>query len=573
MPNSSLKLGEILVKEGLLNETQVKEVIKIQKKEGGRFGEILIRLGYVSEEQIVAAIGKQLNIPYLSKAKGLLEPAKDQGLEKLISEDFARTHLLLPISKTMNSLTVAFSDPLDLIVFDNLKKMTKCEINPVIATPKDITAAMDEFYGAIGQLEKAVGASYDTVDVSIEEIGTKEELSIDKLISQAEEAPVIKLVNLLLMQAIKDRASDIHIEPFEKKISIRYRIDGNLYEVPTPAYHLLLPIVSRIKILAKLNIAEKRLPQDGAFHLRVEDRLVDVRTSVIPTVWGEKVVLRILDKTAAVVNLDSLGFEKDDLEKFKAGIEKPYGQVFLTGPTGSGKTTTLYAALNYIKSSKKNILTIEDPVEYRIDGINQVEVKPGIGLTFASGLRSTLRQDPDIILVGEVRDLETAEICVRAALTGHLVLSTLHTNDAPTAITRLIDIGIEPFLVVSSLSLVAAQRLIRKLCPKCKEPYKPTKEVLAKTGLDKYEVKELYKHKGCEHCRNIGYLGRMAIYEVMPIDEELRELILKGPTVGKVREIAMRHGMTTLWDSGLAKVAAGITSLEEIYAVTFKIED
>lgn len=567
-----VKLGELLIKEGIITEAQLNEALKVQKKEGGRLGQVLAKLNMASEKDIISALSRQLGIPFFTREKDLLKPDKDQALEKLIPEDFARQHKVLPLKRTLNSLTVAFLDPLDLIVIDNLKKITKCEINPVIAAQKDLEAEINEFYGGLDLLEKAVGASYGAMEISLENIELKEEeLTIDKLIHRAEEAPVVKLVNLLLMQAIKDHASDIHIEPFERKMSIRYRIDGILYEIPEPAWSMYLPIISRIKILSKMDIAEKRLPQDGSFHLKVEERLVDVRTSTIPTVFGEKVVMRILDKSTAPLFLEKIGFEKDSLEAFKDAITKPYGLVFLTGPTGSGKTTTLYAALNHIKSPEKNIITIEDPVEYRIEGINQVEVKPAIGLTFASGLRSTLRQDPDIILVGEVRDLETAEICVRAALTGHLVLSTLHTNDAVTAITRIIDIGIEPFLVVSSLLLVAAQRLVRKLCPDCKEAYKVTPELAKKAGLPA-GVKELYRAKGCDSCRNVGYKGRIGIFEVLRIDDTIRELIMKNTAAKEIERAAKQAGMKTLWDSGIAKAQQGLTSLEEVYTVTYKAE-
>jgi type IV pilus assembly protein PilB len=572
MPRLKIKLGQLLIKEGLITEAQLNEALRIQKKKGGRIGQVIIDLKMAREVDIISVLSKQLNIPFFTKDKGLLKPAEDQALEKLVPEDFARQHKVLPLKRTMNSLTIAFLDPLDLIVIDNLKKITKCEINPVIATKDELEAAISEFYGSLDLLQRAIGASYETVELKLEEVELeKEELTIDKLIHKAEEAPVIKLVNLLLMQAIKDGASDIHIEPFEKKFSIRYRVDGILYDIPAPAWHMYLPIISRIKILSKLDIAEKRLPQDGGFHLRVEDRLIDIRTSSMPTVFSEKVVMRILDKSTAPLVIEKLGFEGETLKAFEDAISKPYGLVFLTGPTGSGKTTTLYAALNYIKSPKKNIITIEDPVEYRIEGINQVEVKPAIGLTFASGLRSTLRQDPDIVLVGEVRDLETAEICVRAALTGHLVLSTLHTNDASSAITRLIDIGIEPFLVVSSLLLVASQRLVRKLCPTCKEAYKVSPELRQKADLPS-NVKELFRAKGCDSCRHTGYKGRMGIFEVLSIDDKMRELISNNASGKEIEKAAKQAGMKTLWDSGVAKAQQGLTSLEEIYTVTYKTE-
>lgn len=572
MKKSEIKLGELLIQRGLIKEEDLREAIKVQKKEGGRIGEVLIKLKKLTEEDVLSTLAKQLNIPYLSGAKGMLRPAPDQKLEKLIPRDFAEQNLVLPISKNLNSLTIALYDPLDLIVLDNIRKLSKCEANPVISTRLDLERAIKEFYSKldVSQLEQVVGESYDMLEESLEILqSNEEELSLDKLISKAEEAPVIKLVNLLLKEAIKSRASDIHIEPFENRFIIRYRIDGVLYEIAPPARHLYLPIVSRIKILAKLDIAEKRLPQDGGFNLKVEDRLIDIRVSSMPTIYGEKIVMRILDKGVSPMTLSQLGFEDDQFGLFKEAIQRPYGLILLTGPTGSGKTTTLYAALNMLRTPTKNIITIEDPVEYRLEGINQVGVKPHIGLTFANGLRSILRQDPDIILVGEVRDMETAEICVRASLTGHLVLSTLHTNDAPTAITRLIDIGVPPFLVSSSLALVAAQRLVRRLCPKCKEAY-PVDDALTKSlGI---KAKEIFKAKGCDYCRNTGYYGRIAIYEVMAVDETLRHLIIKGVGADEIKKAAKSSGMKDLWRSGLNKVEQGVTSLEELYTVAFKEE-
>ncbi|MCM8781196.1 MAG: Flp pilus assembly complex ATPase component TadA [Candidatus Omnitrophica bacterium] len=563
-----LKLGELLIKEKLINESQLDKAISVQRQEGGRLGEILIRLGMVREDQLVAVLGKQLGIPYFSLGTGMLRPAVGQDLERLIPQDFAFKNFVLPLSRTLRSLTVAMADPLDLILIDNLRKLTGCEINPVIATKADISKAIEEFYGKAAMLKEAVEASYDLTGIAaIEDIeATEQELSLDKLIARAEEAPVVKLVDLIIRQAIDERASDIHIEPFKDRISLRYRIDGKLYEIPPPAKHLHLPIVSRIKILSKLDIAEKRLPQDGAFLVKVEDRPIDIRVSTIPTIYGEKVVLRILDRSAVVLDLAQLGFESKHLEQIRRIISMPYGLIFLTGPTGSGKTTTLYAILNEIKGPTKNIITIEDPVEYKLDGINQVQVKPEIGLTFASALRSFLRQDPDVMLVGEVRDLETAQICIRSALTGHLVLSTLHTNDAASAITRLIDIGIEPYLVAPSLLLVVAQRLIRKLCSDCKEAYEPTPEQLKtvrlKSGL-------IYRAKGCSKCNHIGYKGRCCIAEVMVINDQIRDLITQGATFQKIKEVARTSaGMQTLYESALKKVEDGITSLEEALSVT-----
>ena len=566
-----LRLGELLVKEGLINSSQLEKVISVQRQEGGRLGEVLVKLGMVKEDQLVAVLGKQLNIPYFSLGTGMLKPATDQELDRLIPQDVAYRNLALPLSRTLRSLTVAMFDPLDVILIDNLRRLSGCEINPVIATKSDITKAIEDFYGKSAMLREAVEASYDLTGIGPGEQleSTDQELSIDKLIARAGEAPVVKLVDLIVRQAIDERASDIHVEPFKERISLRYRIDGKLYDIPPPARHLHLPIISRIKILAKLDIAEKRLPQDGAFMVTIEGRPIDIRVSTIPTIYGEKIVLRLLDRSQVVLDLDQLGFEPKQLESMRHAINAPYGLVFLTGPTGSGKTTTLYAILSEIKSSTKNIVTIEDPVEYKLDGINQVQIKPEIGLSFATALRSFLRQDPDIMLVGEVRDLETAQICIRSALTGHLVLSTLHTNDAPTAVTRLMDIGIESYMLGPSLLLIAAQRLVRKLCPDCKEAYEPTAEEL-KTLKLKSEL--IYKPKGCPNCNNFGYKGRACIAEVMLINQQIRDLINQKASFQRIREVARANGMQTLYESAIKKVETGITSLEEALSVTLGAE-
>ena len=510
-------------------------------------------------------MAKQLGIPYVSYNKGLLKAAQGQDLAKLIPEEFARLHKVLPISKHLQSLTVAFMDPLDLITMDNLKYMTGCGINPLIATKSDLDKAIDEFYEREHRLSGTVSDSYELENVKAEKHTTEKDISLDDLVAKAEEAPVVKLVDLFIVQAIKDRASDIHIEPFKDKVNIRYRIDGKLYEVPPPAKGLLPAIVSRIKILSNLDIAEHRLPQDGAFFVKVEGKDIDIRVSTIPAVHGEKVVLRILDRSQTLLDLDELGFEASHLESFKKMVARPHGLILVTGPTGSGKTTTLYAALNEIKSPRKNISTVEDPVEYRIEGINQVQIQPKIGLTFSQSLRSLLRQDPDIIMVGEVRDSETAQICIRASLTGHLVLTTLHTNDAASAISRLVDIGIEPYLISPSLVLVASQRLIRKLCSECKEAYETT----SKLKKD-FNIKEglLYRAKGCDECSHTGYKGRIAIFELIVVDDKLRELISRGSTLSEIKGVLKELGVRSLKDAGTRKAEAGITSIEEVLSIT-----
>jgi len=568
-----LRLGEILLQEGVIKKPQLEKAISVQRKEGGRLGEILLKLKIISEEQLVIAIGKQLGIPYFSLGTGMLKPAVDQNLEELIPVDVAKKNLVLPLSRTLNSLTIAMTDPLDLILMDNLKKLTGCHINPVISTRSNIAKAIEEYYGKSSFFKKAVEETYEisTPQVTTEtEQGnvSEEELSLDKLIARAEEAPLVKLVDLIIRQAIDERASDIHLEPFKDKLSLRYRIDGKLYEIPPPAQHLHLPIVSRIKILCKLDIAEKRLPQDGTFTVKLEDRVIDLRVSTIPTIYGEKVVCRILDKSKMILDLSQLGIDAKQLEEIRKCMAMPHGLVLMTGPTGSGKTTTLYAIIHELRDPTKNILTIEDPVEYHLEGVNQVQVKPEIGLNFATATRSFVRQDPDIMLVGEIRDLETAEICIRSALTGHLIFSTLHTNDAPSAINRLLDIGVEPYLLTPCLLLVVSQRLVRKLCTSCKEAYEPDQKQL---GGIKLKTELIYRAHGCPECNQIGYRGRICIAEVMVIDNTLRQLITERAAYEKVREVALSKGMQSLYTSGLKQVEDGATSLEEVLSATLGV--
>ena len=571
-----LRIGELLIKQGLITENQLQEVINLQKQHKGRIGELLIKQGAIKEEDLATTLGSQLMIPYASYASGLLKPKADQDLQTLVSYDFAKKNLVLPLTKNMDSLTCAVFDPLDFIVIDNLKILTGCDLNLVIATKTDLSRAINEFYviskggdDKSSMLDKAVEKTYVSLDdiraPVVGEVSTDAELSIDRLIAKAGEAPVVKLVDLLIRQAIDEKASDIHIEPFKDKLEIRYRIDGVLYQIPPPAPHLHLPIVSRIKILAKMDIAEKRLPQDGGISAKLEDRTVDLRISTLPTVWGEKVVMRLLDKGAVKLELTNLGFDAKQLTLIRKALDASYGLLFVTGPTGSGKSTTLYAALNEVMDPSKNIMTCEDPVEFKIDGINQVNVRNDIGLTFAAALRSFLRQDPDIIMVGEVRDLETAQICTRAALTGHLVLSTLHTNDAPSAVTRLVDIGVPHFLLTPSLLIIVAQRLARKLCVKCKEPYESSGQMVGD-----YKIKSdlIYRSKGCEECNHTGYKGRVVIAEVMAINDEIRLLITRSAGYNEIKDAARKNGMDTLFESGMKKVEEGITSLDEVLGIT-----
>lgn len=571
MIKSELKVGEVLKKAGLLTEDQLKIALEEQNKKGGRFGEVLIRLQFVTEDQMALALAKQLGIMHASAEKGLLRPNLHQGLDKLIPEGYAIAHAILPISKHLNSLTIAMIDPLDLMTIDDMAKMTGCDISVVVATKTDLMPALETFYRNKELMKKQIQDKYISQDekkisVDKDKDREKDRVNIGDIVSEAEEAPIIRFVDLILMEAIEQNASDIHIEHFENRISIRYRIDGVLYEVNPPDTKLYFAIISRVKILSKMDIAERRLPQDGGFSLNYKDRSIDIRVSSVPTVFGEKIVMRLLDKTALPLNLEILGIEPQELELVKKEIYKPYGMVFATGPTGSGKSTSLYAILNTIKSPKKNIITVEDPVEYKLDGVNQVQVKPLIGLNFANALRAFLRQDPDIMMVGEVRDLETAQMCIRAALTGHLVLSSLHTNDSPTAVSRLMDIGVEPFLLVSSLNLVIAQRLIRRLCARCKQeatPEGPLKDI----KLDG----PIFKAKGCTVCRFTGFQGRVGIFEVLTINEEIRGLIYNRESSDVIRKKARDNGMRLLYEVGLEKLKKGLTTYEEVLSATFSI--
>ncbi len=564
------RLGEILIKQGLITEVQLHQAIDAQKVNKERIGEVFLKLGMISESDLASALGTQLMFPYASHRAELMKPRDDQELDKLIPFEFAKRNIVLPLVKNAYSLTCAVFDPLDFIMLDNLKQLTNCELSLIIATRSDLNLAINEFYSSKSgnsMLDREVEKSYAQSQVLEKKEYTQydqnleAELSIDRLVAKAEDAPVIKLVDLIIRQAIDEKASDIHIEPFKEKLEIRYRIDGILYQIPPPASHLQLAIISRVKILANLDIAEKRLPQDGNISAKLEDRSVDLRVSTIPTVWGEKVVMRILDKGSVKLDLASLGFDTKQLTTIRKALEASHGLFFVTGPTGSGKSTTLYAALSETKDTTKNIITVEDPVEFKIDGVNQVAVRPDIGLTFASALRAFLRQDPDIILVGEVRDLDTAQICVRAALTGHMVLSTLHTNDAASAITRLTDIGVPYYLLPPSLSIVIGQRLVRKLCMKCKEPYESSGLIVGD-----YKVKGdlIYRSKGCDECSHTGYRGRMVVAEVMVINDQMRALLSKNAGYEDIKDVARKNGMDTLFEAGMKKVEEGLTSVDEI---------
>ena len=558
-------LGDILIERRLINREQLEQALDKQKESKEPLGQVLIQLGFLEENQLRMVLSEQLGVSFLSTEQ--LKPRMDQHLKECVPYDFAIANLILPLDRSEQLLKVAMAKVPDLIFLDNLRKITGYDIVTVLSTESELKRAIEAYYGNTDLQEVISAAEVD--DATADYISEQDDHKVDvgATVTEAGKAPVVKLVDVMIRKALEDRASDIHIEPCQDKINIRYRVDGVLYELPPPPRELHNAMVSRIKILSKMDIAEKRIPQDGSFALQYKGHKVDMRVSTIPIVFGEKVVMRILDKRLDLLDMKMLGFEPEQLDQFEKALMRPYGLIFVTGPTGSGKSTTLYAALNKRLSPEVNILTIEDPVEYQISGMNQVQVKPEIGLTFASALRAFLRQDPDVILVGEVRDLETAEICIRASLTGHLVLSTLHTNDAVTAVTRLIDIGIQSYLVAGSIGLVAAQRLVRVLCPSCKEPYKIDPKTRDENGI---RTDTLYKAVGCPKCRNIGYWGRMAIYEVLPIDDDFRRLITKDSNLNALKDLQKAKKYETLLQNGIKKVERGLTTLEEVLSVAYE---
>jgi type IV pilus assembly protein PilB len=568
----SVRLGELLTKASLISQDQLKEALKMQKETGGKLGETLIKLGFVSEEDITECLSQQFGVPSINLAHFEI----DAGVIKLIPADVARKYNILPVNKTGATITIAMADPTNVFAMDDIKFMTGYNVEPVVASELGIKAAIDNYYGTTSSLElkKVMEDLQQSESADLEVLEEEEEMDLEQLADSAEEAPVVKLVNLVLTDAIKRGASDIHIEPYEKEFRVRFRVDGILYEIMNPPLKLKDAITSRLKILAKLDISEKRLPQDGRIKLKMKlnekNKELDFRVSILPTLFGEKIVMRLLDKENLRLDMTKLGFEPESLAKFEEAIFKPWGMVLVTGPTGSGKTNTLYSALAKVNSPEVNIMTAEDPVEFNLPGINQVQMKESIGLNFAATLRSFLRQDPNIILVGEIRDFETAEIAIKAALTGHLVLSTLHTNDAPSTINRLMNMGIEPFLVATSVQLIAAQRLARRICSACKEPVEMTPQALLNLGYKKEEVGTftVYKGRGCDKCNNTGYKGRVALIEVMHIDDEIRELILSGGTAIDIKRKAAESGMISLRRSGLIKIKDGVTTIEEVVRET-----
>ena len=571
---TSSRFGELLVKQEVISLEQLKTAIEEQKRTGGTLGKTLLSLGYINQYELVAFLIKQYGVPAINLDEFDVMPE----VLKFIPRESAVKHSLIPINRSGGTLVVAMSDPSNIFAIDELKFATGHNIEVVVASEDSIKNAIERHYGdrknerAKIHIEET-GGSIDEIMGEIEyfiaELGKTEEMEVDDLARASEEAPVIRLVNHILVNAIRHGASDIHIEPYEKDYRVRYRIDGILYDTMRPPFKIKNAISSRVKIMSNLDIAERRLPQDGRIKLRLGQRgAMEYRVSVIPTIFGEKVVLRLLDQSSLQLDLTKLGFEEEQLTAFKDCIYKPYGMVLLTGPTGSGKTTTLYSSLIELNRTESNISTAEDPVEYSLPGINQVQIHEEIGLTFAACLRSFLRQDPDIILVGEIRDYETAEIGIKAALTGHLVLSTLHTNDAPSTITRLLNMGVEPFLVTASLNSVVAQRLVRLICARCREEVNISPQVLIDLGVSPKEVSEyrVYRGKGdgCKACLGTGYKGRLAVYEVMVLTDELKEFVLSGVSAIDLKREAVRQGMKTLRQSALFKLKHGITTIEEV---------
>ncbi len=571
-PRTNAKLGDLLLKSGKVTPEQLQKALALQKEQGGRIGTSLVKLGVLTDNQLVEFLSQHFGVPSIS-----LEGVKiDETVIKVIPADVARKYTILPIAKTGAKVTIAMIDPTNVFAMDDIKFMTGYNVEPVVASESSLRAAIDKYYGSTHaiELKKVMEDVANDSDASLEVLDEEEDLNLAELEQQSEEAPVVRLVNIMLTDAIKRGASDIHIEPYEKEFRVRYRIDGVLYEMMHPPLKLRDAITSRLKILAKLDIAEKRLPQDGRIKIstKLQNKMkeLDFRVSVLPTIFGEKIVMRLLDKDNLMLDMTRLGFEPDSLRRFEHAILRPYGMVLVTGPTGSGKTNTLYSALQRINTPEVNIMTAEDPVEFNLPGINQVQMKEQIGLNFAAALRSFLRQDPNIILVGEIRDFETAEVAIKAAMTGHLVLSTLHTNDAPSSINRLMNMGIEPFLVATSVHLIAAQRLVRRICSYCKEPADFPPSALINAGFSEQESRtlRLFKGKGCERCSNTGYKGRVALIEVMDVDDGIREIILSGGSSYELRQKALQSGMLGLRESGLQKIRDGLTSIEEVVRET-----
>jgi type IV pilus assembly protein PilB len=569
------RIADALVEDGLLSASQIEELLERQRKEGARLVKLLVDKDkqYVSPDDLAVCMGRVLNVSPVNLARITIVPE----VVELVPRDMTHNHKVVPVSRLENKLFLAMADPLNVLAIDDVRRITKLEISPLIASEKAITEKLNALDAAkSGSMEDIIQdaekkrdaeADGDTIESVKEAV---EEVNLDALAASSEEAPVIKLANLIVLQAIKDRASDIHLEPFEKVMRLRYRIDGVLLDATPPPKQMQLALASRFKIMSNLDIAERRLPQDGRMRVKVSGKDYDLRVSVLPTVHGEKIVLRVLDKSNLSASIDKLGLDENTFKQFKSAIDAPHGLILVTGPTGSGKTTTLYSALNELNNPTWNIVTVEDPVEFQIPGINQVPTKKDIGLSFANALRSILRQDPDIIMIGEIRDTETAEIAIEAALTGHQVLSTMHCNDAPGAIARLDDMGIAPFLISSSVILSCAQRLMRRICSHCKEPLTYPPKMFEDLGIDPgiFEGVQLYRGRGCDRCKNSGYAGRMAIIEVMPVSDQIRKLIIARSSTREMGKLAINQGMKTLRMVALDRARDGISTLEQVLVTT-----
>ncbi|MCX7703355.1 MAG: ATPase, T2SS/T4P/T4SS family [Planctomycetota bacterium] len=558
-------LGQLLKEMGVVTEYEIQEALQVQQEKGGTLGEILVEMGFIDEKDLLFALAIQAGMDMVDLDEMEIPDDVIERVDKTVVE----TYKIMPIEFKDGKVTVAISDPTNLGVLDDLRFMLDAELEAVVATEDAIERAIARYYGGKEESIESIIASVDESS-DVELVESREMLDIEKLEKDVHSKPVVRLLNLILLQAIKDRASDIHLEPFEDRFRVRYRVDGVLYEMMPPPLHLASALISRVKVMSNLNISETRVPQDGRIELNIAGRAIDLRVSTLPTAYGESVVMRVLDRANVNLDLDMLGLRPDEVALVKSLIDRPHGIILVTGPTGSGKTTTLYSALNYANSPEIKILTAEDPVEYNLEGIVQVQVNEEIDVTFANLLRSYLRQNPDKMLVGEIRDLETGEIAIQASLTGHVVFSTLHTNDAPSAITRLLDLGIEPFLIAATLEAVIAQRLVRRICLNCRTEYKPSEEELMELELTPKDVegRTFYYGKGCEQCNGTGYKGRTGLFEIMTITEELRQLILEESSTDMIRQAARKGGMKTLRDSGLLAIYDGITTIEEVVRET-----
>lgn len=563
-------IGELLIDGGFITDRQLQKAKDKVGASNEPLQKILVSMGYVSEKDITEVIGQQMGVDFVD----LENMELDADMARSIPEHLAQRYKVIPVGQKGNRLTLAMVDPLNVIAIDDIRLITGFDIEPVIATEEAIEKTINRQFGVtdLAEVQETVKdiSATDFGPVEVEE-EMEEEIALDKLKEMVDEAPIVRVVNLIISQAISDGASDIHIEPEAKQVRVRYRVDGVLHDVMSPPKHIQAPMISRIKIMANLDIAERRVPQDGKIHLKHDNREFDLRVSTVPTINGEKVVMRILDKSSVLLGLNKLGFYQDTQQVFETIVEKPYGMILVTGPTGSGKSTTLYSCLNKLNTEAVNIMTVEDPAEYQLVGINQVQINEKAGLTFASALRSFLRQDPDIIMVGEIRDTETAKIAVEAALTGHLVLSTLHTNDSAGAVTRLVEMGVEPFLCASSVIGVLAQRLARKICPNCKESYTPPMESIKQFGLAAFTDADInfYRGRGCDHCKQTGYRGRMGIFEILMISDRIRGMVLQNCSAAEVKQTAIEEGMKTMQEDGLRKVLDGHTTIEECLRVVY----